>query len=161
MLHSHKALSHISKGCRSSSWSTVYQCRLCVLLQHCKQGAKAIGHVWCAAVSIVPRTRHTFYVQTESWQMEGGVRPSGYKRARQALVQEEPASMEEEDECARDVPCSNPHVPVIPALTHLCALSSYEEYVPVKKRRQLEEAHRLARLGKVCISCFSPSCTNA
>ena len=32
--------------------------------------------------------------------MEGGVRPSSYKRARQALVQQEPASMEEEDECA-------------------------------------------------------------
>lgn len=31
--------------------------------------------------------------------MEDGVRPSSYKRSRQALVQEEPAGMEEDDEC--------------------------------------------------------------
>jgi len=62
---------------------------------------------------------------------------------------------------ARNVPCVYPHALVLLVLTHLCALCSYEEYVPVKKRRQLEEAHRLARLGKVCACCNSLSRASA
>jgi len=104
VLHSHKALSHISKGCRRSSASGYTFKRVVsavcspAALQTGRQGCE-LRLVCCCARRSWPR--RTLHAQTESWQMEGGVRLSSYKRARQALVQEEPASMEEEDECAR------------------------------------------------------------
>jgi len=52
--------------------------------------------------------------------MEGGVRPSSYKRTRQALVQEEPASMEEEDECARVTCRAFIHTPLCFWYSHTC-----------------------------------------
>ncbi|KAK9837229.1 hypothetical protein WJX81_000185 [Elliptochloris bilobata] len=61
-------------------------------------------------------------ISTGRRNMEVGVRPSSYRR-RAAAQEEEPAALEEDDD--------------------------YEEYVPLKKRRQTEEAQRQARLIKL------------
>lgn len=48
--------------------------------------------------------------------------------------------------CRRPLAAAGPFFP-LPAL-HSPSHRSYEEYVPLKKRRQMEEAERLAKLGR-------------